>query len=149
MLRSVFATVSEKVVAEQFDNEIVIVNLDSGAYFSLRESAATAWLALTNQVPPNEVAERLAGAAGADIGVVRGDVERFVQTLLENGLIERTDHVAQGWNGLPKAAAAYAAPVIEKYTDMEDLLLLDPVHDVDETGWPKKKAAEGGVAGVS
>ena len=149
MLRSVFATVSEKVVAEQFDNEIVIVNLDSGAYFSLRESAAMAWLALTNQVPPNEIAERLAGVAGADIGVVRGDVELFVQTLLDNGLIERTDHAAEGWNGLPMAATAYAAPVVEKYTDMEDLLLLDPVHDVDETGWPNRKAAAGGVAEAS
>jgi hypothetical protein len=27
---------------------------------------------------------------------------------------------------------------LHKYTDMEELLLLDPIHDVDETGWPNK-----------
>ena len=32
--------------------------------------------------------------------------------------------------------ADYAPPAMSKYTDMEDLLLLDPVHEVDEVGWP-------------
>ena len=32
--------------------------------------------------------------------------------------------------------ATFEAPKLSKYTDMEQLLLLDPVHDVDETGWP-------------
>lgn len=31
----------------------------------------------------------------------------------------------------------FEEPIFHKYTDMEDLLLLDPIHDVDETGWPK------------
>jgi hypothetical protein len=30
----------------------------------------------------------------------------------------------------------FEAPVLQKYTDMQDLLLLDPIHDTDETGWP-------------
>ena len=34
---------------------------------------------------------------------------------------------------------AYEHPVLQKYTDMEDLLLLDPIHDVDEAGWPARK----------
>ena len=33
-----------------------------------------------------------------------------------------------------------AAPVLNKYSDMQDLLLLDPIHDVDEeAGWPTNK----------
>jgi hypothetical protein len=27
-----------------------------------------------------------------------------------------------------------------KYTDMQELLLLDPIHEVDETGWPEKES---------
>jgi hypothetical protein len=27
-------------------------------------------------------------------------------------------------------------PVLESFTDLEELMLLDPVHDVDERGWP-------------
>jgi hypothetical protein len=50
-------------------------------------------------------------------------------------------------NGQPLPAdvlpAAFVAPVLHKHTDMQDLLLLDPIHEVDETGWPsvKKDAA--------
>lgn len=33
-------------------------------------------------------------------------------------------------------AAEFPAPRLERYTDMQDLLLLDPIHDVDERGWP-------------
>lgn len=35
----------------------------------------------------------------------------------------------------------FTPPVLNKFTDMQELLLLDPIHDVDETGWPKRKAA--------
>jgi hypothetical protein len=30
-------------------------------------------------------------------------------------------------------------PVLERYTDMQELLFLDPIHDVDESGWPHRK----------
>ena len=34
----------------------------------------------------------------------------------------------------------YVAPTLQKYSDMQDLLLIDPVHEVDETGWPNRPA---------
>ena len=37
-------------------------------------------------------------------------------------------------------ANGYQPPVLETYADLQDILLLDPVHDVDETGWPKTRA---------
>jgi hypothetical protein len=35
-------------------------------------------------------------------------------------------------------------PKLEKYTDMEDLLLLDPIHDVQEVGWPQTSGEKAG-----
>lgn len=32
--------------------------------------------------------------------------------------------------------AGYRPPVLEVFADMQDLLLLDPIHDIDEVGWP-------------
>jgi len=37
------------------------------------------------------------------------------------------------------ADAPFVLPVLERYTDMQELLLIDPIHDVDETGWPRRK----------
>jgi hypothetical protein len=31
---------------------------------------------------------------------------------------------------------------LNKYTDMQDLLLLDPIHEVDAAGWPSTKVEE-------
>jgi hypothetical protein len=33
----------------------------------------------------------------------------------------------------------FSRPILTKYTDMKELLLLDPIHEVDETGWPNPK----------
>ena len=37
---------------------------------------------------------------------------------------------------------AFVAPALTRYTDVKDLLVLDPVHDVDEMGWPTPKLTE-------
>ena len=37
--------------------------------------------------------------------------------------------------GLPP----FEPPTLSKYKDMQDMLLLDPVHDVEEAGWPEPK----------
>jgi hypothetical protein len=29
--------------------------------------------------------------------------------------------------------------MLERYEDMQDLILLDPVHEVEEEGWPRAK----------
>jgi hypothetical protein len=31
---------------------------------------------------------------------------------------------------------------MEKYEDMRDLLVLDPIHEVDEGGWPTRRAVD-------
>ena len=36
----------------------------------------------------------------------------------------------------------FQAPSLQKYTDMEEMLALDPIHEVDEEmGWPSAKVA--------
>ena len=36
----------------------------------------------------------------------------------------------------PPDEAEFSTPLVEKYTDMAELILLDPVHDVSALGWP-------------
>jgi hypothetical protein len=43
--------------------------------------------------------------------------------------------------------APFQPPLFEKFTDMEAMLLLDPVHDVDDEGWPHMPAADGQANG--
>ena len=63
----------------------------------------------------------------------------FLDALVAEGLVsdtpgteKRTVEVA-----LP---ATFTAPNLETFTDLQELLMLDPIHEVDAAGWPHKPA---------
>jgi len=72
-------------------------------------------------------------------------VNQLLDELREEGLI-----VADEANGkLPLSGSStsvagpivttrieFRAPTFEKFTDMQELILLDPIHEVDQSGWP-------------
>jgi hypothetical protein len=64
----------------------------------------------------------------------------FLDRLVEEALVDPLDHAEAG-NGqtgdaLEAPVKAFSTPLLVKYTDMEMMLLLDPVHEVDQEGWP-------------
>ena len=131
------------VVFEAFDEEIVLVNLDSGNYYSLSGTAPSIFIDLADGFSIDEVTVRIQARHAGDakgIGVaVAGFVNRLVS---EQVLVEATDRLARP-RGLPSEEPGnrtpFQEPVIESYTDMQDLLTLDPIHDVDTAGWPVAK----------
>ncbi|MEO1004798.1 MAG: PqqD family protein [Cyanobacteria bacterium J06638_38] len=74
-------------------------------------------------------------------------VEAFLAKIDAEGLIAIVEgELSQEQSlGLPESETSqtkFALPVIEKFTDMEELLLLDPIHEADEDkGWPTAKQA--------
>ena len=43
-------------------------------------------------------------------------------------------------------AASFAVPVLGVFTDLADLIGIDPVHEVDESaGWPVRPASTGEI----
>lgn len=131
----VFELASPQCSAEEFDGEIVAINLDSGIYYSMKGMASLIWTALCD----GHAVENILSALPSDTDI-RQDVLSYIQELERNGLIRQT---AAG--ALPKAelSSGFAAlgpvdrPTLESFGDMQSLLLLDPVHEVDEgIGWP-------------
>jgi hypothetical protein len=103
-----------QVVAETIDGEVVIINMERGTYFNIKN-------------------------VNVDATGAGEDVERFVETLLADGLLRRCkDPIRRehATNVCTIPNGAYRPPELEKFTDMESLLLLDPIHDVDQKGWP-------------
>jgi hypothetical protein len=136
------------VAGEVIDGEAVIMNLTTGHYFSTQGSGATAWEAISAGASRAEIAAALQRRyAVADDDEVARAVNTFVTDLLRHNLVVETpDH------DRPPVLPALFAPedgplapfqplVLHVYTDMDDLLLLDPIHDVNEEGWPTPKAS--------
>lgn len=123
---------------EQIEEELLIIDLQTGAYFSLRETAAALWLNAVIGMPGRRLAQALhTQYPTADVDTVARDVDTFLNVLVEAGLLVPAADVSDAapvWDiPLP---ATYRAPVVERYDDMQALLLIDPIHDVDMTGWP-------------
>ena len=131
------------VVSELIDGEGVIMNLKSGNYYSVRGTAVSLWTALEQGLGTSGLVAELAAVYDADAAVIEQDVLGFIDKLCEEGLIERTSD-GQAQASLPAGAAAvarlpYAKPHLEVFADMQDLLLLDPIHDITDAGWPIAK----------
>lgn len=135
------------VVHETIDGETVIVNLENGVYYSLRNSAVDIWNSLEAGANAEELVSMLAGRYTAEAADIRQAVEGLLMELQEEGLVKVSSTRAPGEGVTPPAPAgekaAFGPPLMEKYSDMQELLLLDPIHEVDEDGWPNKAEGDG------
>lgn len=134
---------SPNIGARSFGDEVVVANFLTGVYYSLFGSAAQIWEGLAAGLPLDRVAGDVAAVGGIDPGVFGQAAEKLVADLVAEGLVEPGPAAEPAsWTAAPPDGDGYALPVLERYTDMQDLLLLDPVHDVEDMGWPHARPAD-------
>jgi hypothetical protein len=81
-----------------------------------------------------------------DPGEIELGLTGLVDELLGEDLLIGVDWSASGLEstagaGLPSGQVPFAVPVLQAYTDMQEFMLVDPLHDVDEVaGWPHARA---------
>ena len=123
---------------ERLDDEVIAIDLDSGAYFALDDVAADCWSILAAGGSLDDAIEAVVTRFAVAADEARSDLECFAQELVEAGLLERVDAapVPVALGPRVDASRAYRRPAIERFNDLEDLLLLDPIHEVDDAGWP-------------
>lgn len=131
------------VISEMIDGETIVLNFESGHYYSFNPSASEIWQGVVRGAPIAAVAEHVARCFAGDPATILSEVEAFVRRLSDESLIRPAAPAAPAatlaGTAAPEAApAAFASPTFEKFTDMEELLLLDPIHEVSDTGWPRK-----------
>lgn len=134
------------VSSENIDGEVIIVNLETGSYYSAVDTGAYIWSRITAGDSPASIAGNLSAAFAADPKAVEATVTGFFVKLESERLIARRDDAAPPQPGEQAAPfveaampASYSDPVLNSYSDMQDMLLLDPVHDVADVGWPVAK----------
>jgi Coenzyme PQQ synthesis protein D (PqqD) len=135
------------VISETIDGETIIIHLASGAYYSLKHSGAAIWGAIQQSASLGAIAAMVRSSYEVDGADIEHEISTLVERLVEEDLVRPAledaappTTCAPPWSEGQRAA--FVAPVLEKFTDMEAMLLLDPVHDVDEKGWPNLPAKE-------
>ena len=144
-----FTVNSPQVTHETIDGEAVILNLDTGSYYSVNNAAAVIWNLLDSGMSVGRIVEAISARFTGDPKEIETGVHALVEKLAEEGLI-LADGEIDGQATEPTNMTTehqgqmltFEFPMLHKYTDMEDLLLLDPIHDVDDIGWPNKPRDE-------
>jgi hypothetical protein len=120
--------------------EMILINLENGTYYSVRGSGAAILTLVDRGLGPAAIVSALQARHPADAARIEFAVTSFLESLLDEGLIGGRDAAGAGDAPVGDDAGTgepFDDPRMDKYTDLQDLLFLDPVHEVTDAGWRK------------
>lgn len=151
---SVFAVASPKVLSDTNGAETLVINLDTGLYYSFEDAASLIWQGLLRGNSVQQILSRLQTEFAADELQLTADCAAFVGELLAEHLL-----VAAQSAGLPSGAGPtsaeertasgrpYQRPAVKKFHDLQALLLADPIHELPSSA--ESSEADRVIAGDS
>jgi hypothetical protein len=129
------------VVHETIDGEAILIHLGTGTYYSLDGIGAEVWELLVAGADREGLLAAAVERYDGERDTIERGLSRLVDELLrEELLLEVESRPAAVRCDLPAGRVPFVDPVLNIYTDMQEFMLVDPLHDVDETaGWPHAK----------
>ena len=130
------------VATEIFDNEAVLINIPQGKYYSVRGNTSIRILEIMQE--PSSI-ENILGTVQnefelANDGSSVSEIEGFIKQLENENVIIPAAEATTFKIEENAIKHPYEKPELEIFDDMQELIMLDPVHDVESfKGWPQKK----------
>ncbi|MBN1623158.1 MAG: PqqD family protein [Clostridia bacterium] len=135
-----YAFNEKKAFCDDVDGQLIVLNFDTGAYYSFNSLASVVFRDLIAGYEKNEIIQALEQFAPA--AEVAQQLGILIDKLLEKELI-----VSLAESQAPKEAMSFYNESlledgfslhIDEFMDVADLLLMDPIHEVDpDVGWPQ------------
>jgi Coenzyme PQQ synthesis protein D (PqqD) len=123
--------------------EVLAINLETGTYYSLPGISGQIWMWLVEGANLEAIRQALLDLYQGKRETIEMEAERFIATLKAENLILSDKASAITTPILPSTNPAdkkpFVIPTMEKYSDLQELLLLDPIHETDAAGWPVRK----------
>lgn len=132
------------VVSDRIDGEVVAINLDTGSYYGFPGTATEVWCLMEDGRPAAGIVAALAARYDAPEPRIATAVRAFLLQLVKEGLVVADEAAAAAPPAAEEPVAQtgearlpFDVPLLEKHTDMQEFLLVDPIHEVDVTDWPR------------
>jgi hypothetical protein len=130
-----------KVVHETIDGEAILIQLETGSYYSLEGSGPDILQLVDAGTTRQNAVSALESRYGANGGALASAIEHLIDELAAEELIEVGEEAPDGAGVEGEGPTAdhnggFKTPVLLKFTDLQELLLLDPIHEIDDSGWP-------------
>jgi hypothetical protein len=122
---------------ETIDNETILFDAETGHVLLLAGFASFLWSHLVGGAKPAELCEAVISRFGSDAGaaaqIFLNDL-RAAEILVPSSEEEvRTDATPSSW------PSQFTAPLLERYDDIAKIIAMDPIHEVDVSGWPRSR----------
>jgi hypothetical protein len=138
MTEHAYKPTPRKVVHETIDGEVILIQLERGVYFSLGGTGAEIWDLLARGFGTAAISAAIARRYASEADAVAAAVAGLVEQLVAEDVLVADGDAGGGEIQLEPAEGEFEAPALERYDDMQDFLLIDPVHEVAESGWPQR-----------
>ena len=126
----------EKMFYDMAEGQAIVINFTTGMYYGTSSLGSAVLDALLAGAAVPVVLEALQALEGCPADMEE-KLNAFVQALVDMEIITAGETTGAA---CPIDAAALAdgfALTVDEFTEVQDLILADPVHDVDvEQGWP-------------
>ncbi len=120
----------DQLAAKIMDGEAVLINLATGMYYSMADSATLIWSMIEQGCSVDYIAGCLSDRYDVPVAQAKRDVERIVRELEEEELAVVSEVGSNPERpSIPEGVAApleYFAPKLEKFSDMAEMFALDP-----------------------
>ncbi len=127
---------------EDFGGEMVAVNFDTGKYYGLSGSALVIWQQLAKPSSVDELVAELERRYLPGDHDMREMAEAFLKILKQEKLLMELE-VTESKQLPVEEKTRFEVPNLEVHSDLQELIMLDPVHDSDpDHGWPIRRKAE-------
>lgn len=129
------------VVSDIIGGEAVMLHRVSGDYFSADGSGCLIWQWIGEGHSRDWMIKTLGARFTAEPAEIAVAVDAFLADLVNHKLIlgisgDVGSQVEEALGSLPDAKAEFVPPVLHVYSDIRRMILLDPIHEAAEAGWP-------------
>lgn len=80
-------SLTDDYVWKEIGRQVVVLHYESGAYWTLNDTASLIWRSILEGQSPDEVAQRLEAEFSAAPGSAKTDVQEFIQGCLEKKML--------------------------------------------------------------
>jgi hypothetical protein len=127
-LSHVIAANEQQVAAKVMDGEAILINLTTGAYYSIPATGGFIWSLVEKKLSIDDIVGAVASHYDVARSQAEADVLRLGEELHSEGLVTVSPSAATSGSAPQPAGARlpYQAPTLEKFTDMAEMFALDP-----------------------
>lgn len=128
---------TEKMFFDIADGQAVVINFTNGMYYGTTLLGSAVLERLVDGADVDAVADAVGALPGAPDDIADA-IRDFVGRAVEKEILVEGEGEPAGVEAIdPRAASEGFDLTLDEFAEVQDLILADPVHDVDiEEGWP-------------